>query len=209
MRHLTVITLTALALLPLGCTRFHPPAVFDLQSVNVASLPPDWPEHQDLTPAQERVLEERGNPDYLRARWDRRGNFTWGDEVYTTYHRHRMIDIMLTAHHHGEPLPFDITWIYQEEGQHRTRRGPDEIFRGEEIVFLSDEEFEVEDVLPRLGVVIDHGDPEECRIPQQWRGHTLESWVYFHEGKIFHFLDDALERIEIIPRTPIRVRPEI
>lgn len=209
MRHLQITFLAALALLPLGCTRFYPPAVFDLDSVNVASLPPEWPEHMELTPVQERILKERGNPDYLRARWDRRGNLTWGDEVWTTHHRSRVIDIMLTAHHHRTPIPFDISWLYQEEGQHRSRRGPVEVFRGEEIIFLSEEEFEVEEISPRLGVIVDRGDPEERRLPRQWEGHSLESWVYFHEGKIFHFLDEALERVETIPQTPIRVRPEI
>jgi hypothetical protein len=209
MRPFQVIVLAALALFPLSCSRFDPPAVFNLQSVNVASLPPGWPEHMALTPAQERVLEERGNPDYLRARWDRRGNFTWGDEVWTTHHRSRVIDIMLTAHHHDRPIPFEISWLFQEEGQHRTRRGPDEVFRGEEVVFLSEEEFEVEEILPQLGVIIDYGDPEERRQPRQWEGHSLNSWIYFHEGKIFHFMDDALEQVESIPPTPIRVRPEI
>ena len=86
-----------------GCNRFKQPAVFGTDSVNIAAIPPGWPEDYDLTPVQERVLEDRGRPEFFRARWDRRGRLTWGSEVWTTYRRQRVQDIISSELRRGRP----------------------------------------------------------------------------------------------------------
>lgn len=193
-----------------GCNRFEPVAVFDLASVNVASLAPDWPgDVGKLTPAQQEVLATRGRPDHLRARWDRRGNLTWGAELRMRYDRQRITDIERWHHHRDLPPPFELSWIYQAEDQDRVRRAEGEVFRGEEIIFLSPTEWEAVPVSDQLGTIIDHGDPEEIREPQTWQGHLLEHWVYFREGLIYHYVDGRIDRVERITPTPVRVRPEI
>ncbi len=209
-RRLLITLLLALALVALpGCRRFYPPAVFDLDSVNVASVPEAWPAEFELTPGQQEVYDERGAPDFLRARWDPRGTLMWGEELRMTYRRQRIVDIMHTRHRHGEPMPFDLSWIYQEEGQSRIRREPDEIFRGEEVVFVSDAEWEMIPVTDMLGTIIDCGDPEMRRAPDTWNDRVVDHWVYYKEGRIFHFIDGDLSEVERVAPMPVRVSPEI
>jgi hypothetical protein len=204
------LALAALVVVSLaGCERFVPPAVFDMESVNVGRLPENWPEGQELTEAQEEVLAERGKPDFIRARWDAHGRLSTGDELWTRYRRQRVVDIMLMHHHHDLPLPFEISWIYQAPDQERFQRGPEEVFRGDEVIFLNNTEYDVQPVSDQLGVVLDHGDPEEIRASEHWQGHLMEHWVYFHAGLIFHFFDGRIDRVERIAQTPIRVRREI
>lgn len=208
---LAAAALTVSAAIALGgCNRFVDWADFEaMESVNVAAPIGPWPEGFELTAAQQEVYDERGRPDFFRARWDRRGRLTWGDDVLQRTSRQRIRDVMARAHHRDEPLPFDVSWIYQAEDQGRNRTGDMDIFRGDEVIFTGDASHDVEPVTDMLGVVIDHGDPEDRRAGTPAGGHDIESWVYFREGKIFHFIDGHLARIERQPPMPMRVRPEI
>jgi hypothetical protein len=200
----------AVTLAAAGCSHFVPWADFDsMESVNVALPTGAWPEGFDLTPAQQEIFDARGRPDHFRARWDRRGRLMWGDEVRQRSNRQRVVDVMARAYHRDEALPFEMSWIYQDSSQGRQRTGDMDIFRGEEVIFTGDNDYDVEPVSDQLGVVIDNGDPEERREPQTSSGHTEESWVYFHEGRVFHFIDGHMVRVEHLPPMPVRVRPEI
>lgn len=192
-----------------GCrafSQFHPPAVFDDDnSVNVAMLPDDWPEHQELTEIQQEVLEERGEPDLFRVWWDDRGRLVWGPEIWTRYRRQSMNDVMQTAHRHGAEMPFTLSWIYQDPDQHPFDRETLEVFRGEEVIFLDDDECLVEPIDDMLGTVLDYGDPEVVREPEDWRGVLSEAWQYYGRGRVFHYVDGDLVRVEVLPPTPVRV----
>jgi hypothetical protein len=193
-----------------GCDAFQPPAVFNLTSVNVASLPPAWPyEEPGLTHAQQEVLDERGKPDRLRARWDERGRLTWGTDLRGRFRRNSVQDIMLWHHHRKAPMPFDLSWLYQSPDQRRDQRVGDEVFRGEEIIFLDEERWEAVPISDQLGVILDYGDPEARDGPELRRGQEVERWRYYGEGRVFHFADGVIERVERVPGMPLRVTPEI
>jgi hypothetical protein len=208
-----VASLSLLLLCLAGCRRFYPPVAFNLRSVNVASIPPDWP-YEDvkkfkLTEVQEEVLAERGRPDRFRVRWDEREEFIWGPELRQRFHRNSENDIMMWHHHRKAPMPFEVSWIYQEEGQSRYRREADETFRGEEVIFLDEHSYEIVPIDAMLGVLLDNGDPEKIDGPERWRGHELERWRYYQRGRVYHFLDGHLDRVETLPGMPAVINPHI
>lgn len=203
------IVMTAIALT--GCRHYYAPANFDRDSVNIATPPRDWPdaEHWTLTPAQQEVLAERGKPEVFRAWWDTRGRLTWGSDLAAQYRRQRVEDIMLYCHHHDLELPFQLSWIYQTEGQSFFQREGQEVFQGVEIYFIDDDRWEEIPLTDQIGVLIDYGDPESREGPEDWRGHVVERWRYYREGKVFHFVDSEISNVEILPSMPLRIIPEM
>lgn len=145
-----------------GCEEKNLPH-FDPQfSANLIIPGPNFPQKKikrQITPIQQKVLDEYGAPDFIRVWWDRLGKPKRLMEV------HRQIDS-------GEYLTKPMTWLYLEEDI--------------EILFIDKDTYRSAKIEPKIKTIMTLGDPENVFVSTN-NDIYRESWQYYSHGLTIKF----------------------
>ncbi|GAB4322920.1 MAG: hypothetical protein Kow0059_18160 [Candidatus Sumerlaeia bacterium] len=165
-----LVLMVLLGVMPLfvsGCKDDNLPHFDPTFSCNLIIPGPGFPQkkiQKQLTPAQKKVLEEYGPPDYIRVWWDRSGQVKRLMEV------HRLID-------QREYLKRTLTWLYEDEGI--------------EIGFADKDNYLTAPIEPKIRILMQLGDPEDIRITTH-NDVYRETWQYYRAGRVIKFNRDGL-----------------
>jgi hypothetical protein len=165
----------------LGCggkgRRLRPDPTF---SYNLIAVPTDWPDERfdwdkDARKAayQQAVYEEYGAPDFFRVLYDRTGR------VMTQREMQAKAWIERDKRRSNEVPEFE--WIYLEP----------------KLTFRFDNRGPVKGTLPdNIRIMTEYGDPQEIKTTVDANRNQLLIYQYYDRGKVFYFLDGALQREE-------------
>ena len=149
-------------------------------SINLAVPQADWPDPKTITPAHQAVLDQFGQPDFIRIWWDESG------AVKTYLEVDRAISLKLYREKKW-------TWIYKEMKK--------------EITFIGDNDFKTEPLTDKLEILCEYGDPENRKFSEDREsGQQVEIWQYYAKGKLFTFWDNTLVKEQTLPRLGTKIK---
>lgn len=131
-------------------------------SANLIIPGPGFPQKKiksQISPAQQKVIDEYGPPDFIRVWWDRFGATKRLMEV------HRQIDS-------GEYSKKPMTWLYEDEDI--------------EIVFPDKETYRTAKIETKIKTIMVMGDPENIIVTNH-NNIYRESWQYYSRGITLKF----------------------
>jgi hypothetical protein len=147
----------------MGCSKKQ--LVFDTRfSINLARPGDDFCS-EEVTAAQEEVLEKYGTPDFIRVYWDKQGEFVG----------YLQADLRLREKEHRD---LKQTWIYIDNLQ--------------EIEFVDEENYSISTLSEKGKIVCELGDPDQVQKHSDNKGGIEEVWTYYGKGWIFRFYNSEL-----------------
>ena len=154
-----------------GCFDKQEQLVMDPQwSCNIYRPASEWPgKKYELSSAQEKVLELRGEPAFVRLWYDPVGEFKEFREVYLKFKDKSWMELKRS-------------WIYLD-----TR---------EEVEFISATYYEVHPLTDMLDVMCKRGDPDEILTFERGVDTPILQWTYYAFGERYKFLENRQIRKE-------------
>ena len=186
---LTILILMAGTAFTSGCgrnPRIFPDARF---SVNVASVPRDWPDEKkdwpedvDAALRMQRVYERYGVPDYFRIRWARDGRLLSQKEL----NQMQFTSNQRSFAKYMKQSNLEYEWVYLDEKKlirfHRNR-------------------VEETDLPDTIRIICEYGDPSDISQTRDIAG-PITTYSYYGLGKRFYFRDGVLDRQEDFTSMP-------